>query len=247
MKRLSIVFIAIVLLFCNTSIALTNPQYLVYDTILIIDVSNSPQAEINQIEEATRNSENVCTIIYDSTLQEYTVNSTIFWNRNYSKKSFVDTVMSYLPSGIYTGVPGWKTFYYNFAPEWYETCTSYGLDPVFMLCLSCWQTGFGTSRLANECGNLFGLPDYRAFYDGDVGERAMKILKVACERFLAYTTQDSTVYDLCSKIAPEDDNFVNGITKLMNKIFGNLNTVTKVKVIGDFTKIECLPTYSSLQ
>ena len=232
---------------CHVRPAYANPKYGVYGSITIIDVSDSTQEEKDRIVEITRNSQNTCTIIYDSSLHEYDVNSSVLWKGNYSKESFVSIIMDYQPSGSYYGTTGWATFYQNYAESWYDTCTSYGLDPVFMICVSCWQTGFGTSTAVNETGDLFGLRDCREYGYIDIPSRSQEILRIACTRYSDYTSYDTTVNGFGAWIAPEDSEFSYGVAKLMNNIFGCLNVSTNITVIGDFSKLKCLPTYNSMQ
>ena len=246
-KRILALFMVMLILCCYASPVVADTKYGVYGAITIIDTSNSTAEEKEKAVEAARKSKNLCTIIYSSAQQEYTVNSSVIWSSNYSQESFVNIVKKYQPDGSYSGTTGWKTFYQDFADEWYNVCTAYGMDPVFMICVSAWQTGFGTSRLANSCANLFGLSDYREPFFGDIAQRAMELLKVACQRYSARVTYGHSVYDLGTWIAPEDPEFSAGIARLMNKLFSELNLVTTIKIVGDFNRLECLPTYSSIK
>lgn len=246
MKR----YIAIMLILficCHVRPAYANPKYGVYGSITIIDVSESSQEEKDNVLEVTRNSKNACTIIYDSALHEYSVNSSVLWSGNYSKESFVNIILNYQPEGSYYGSTGWATFYQHYAEQWYDTCTSYGLDPVFMICVSCWQTGFGTSSAVNETGDLFGLRDCREYGCSNIPSRSQEILRIACSCYSDYTTYDTTVNGFGEWIAPEDPEFSSGIARLMNKIFGSLNVSTNITIVGDFRQLKCFPTYISIQ
>lgn len=224
-----------------------SPKYWVYGVVSIVDVSDSTQAEKVAVEENARNLENVCTIIYDSSMQEYTVDSTVLWGGNYSKQDFVNIVMNYEPEGSYYGTSGWQTFYKNYAENWYDTCTFYGMDPVFMICVSAWQTGFGTSKPVRETGDLFGLRDLRDYCYDDIPARSQEILKIACKRYSDYTYTTTSISGFGTWIAPEDPEFPYGVAKLMNKLFSSLNSVTTIKIVGDFRQLTCLPTYNSLK
>ena len=249
-------FLAIVLVLCFCLYAnsvFASPKYGVYGLVSIVDVSDSTQAEKDMVEENARrnNSQSKCTIIYDSTIQEYTVNSSVLWSGNYSKEDFVNVVLNYQPEGSYYGTSGWRTFYQNYAHEWYETCTFYGMDPVFMICVSAWQTGFGTSTPVCETGDLFGIRDLREYGYSDIPARSQEILKRACKRYSDYTTCTTTISAIRrgfgAWIASEDPEFPYGVARLMNKLFSSLNVITNIKIVGDFRQLKCLPTYNSIQ
>lgn len=226
-------------------------SYALYGAVTIIDVSNATANEKAEVEEAARNSKVLCTIIYDgggtsTAEEEYSLNSSVLWNGSYSREEFVEAMEAFEPYGSYQGTAGWQTFYVDYACEWYDTCTAYGINPAFMVALSCWQTGYGTSQAVTQTGDLFGMKDLREYCYENIPARSQEILKIACER---YSRSECTTVGEFGECISTDPEFGSGVARLMNIVFGNLlkggtGETATVKVVGDFSRIEFLPTYN---
>jgi len=99
----------------------------------------------------------------------FTENDTIVWKNNYTKENFVNYIKNLkVPnpngcasgSGLATNQQGWNTFYKGCAAQWFDTCTKNGIDPIVIMSWSLHESGYGTSKFAQERGNLWGWGAY---------------------------------------------------------------------------------------
>jgi len=107
------------------------------------------------------------------------------FNNDITKEEFVNTVKSYsVPSGsgsYGTYKWGYEKYFIPNAENFYNIATKYGLDPRFIFCIGIHESGFGTSKIANEKGNFFGwgandsnpYGDAHSFYDMSAGIEAV--------------------------------------------------------------------------
>ena len=186
----------------------------------------------------------------------FTGDDSILWKNNFTREEFVayiQTVQVPNPggcasgSGLATNQEGWDTFYKSCAGVWYDICTEHGIDPIVIMCWSLNESGWGTSRYAQQRGNLWGWgavdsnPDNAKSGTGNTkADKAMNLLETICislEETVSnpkthwrygiavsnglpdpdLTTIRGTAYWYCS--TPES--WTQSCTKLMKSVFGD--------------------------
>lgn len=121
----------------------------------------------------------------------FTENDTIVWKNNYTKENFVKYIKNLkVPnpngcasgSGLATNQQGWNTFYKGCAEQWFDICTKNGIDPIVIMSWSLHESGYGTSRYAQERGNLWGWGAYNSNPDhalsGSGNSKAIKAMNL---------------------------------------------------------------------
>lgn len=127
----------------------------------------------------------------------FTENDTIVWKNNYTKEDFVKYIKKMkVPNpngdasgqGLATNQQGWDTFYKGCAEQWFDICTKNGIDPIVIMSWSLHESGYGTSRYAQERGNLWGWgannenPDNAHSGTGNTkAAKAMNLLDQVCK------------------------------------------------------------------
>lgn len=136
-------------------------------------------------------------IVGDGGGYSFTENDTIVWKNNYTKDNLVTYLRKHkVPnasgcasgSGLATNQQGWDTFYKGCAEQWFDICTKYGIDPIVIMSWSLHESGYGTSRYAQERGNLWGWgaynenPDHALSGSGSSkANKAMNLLEEICK------------------------------------------------------------------
>lgn len=139
----------------------------------------------------------------------FTGSDSILWKNNFTKEQFVaylQTVQVPNPSGcasgsgLATNQEGWDVFFKNCGGDWFDICTSYGIDPIVIMSWALNESGYGTSRYAQERGNLWGWGAYDSNPDNawsgtgnEKSDKAMALLQVICAS-LKETTDNPTTH-----------------------------------------------------
>lgn len=136
----------------------------------------------------------------------FTGSDTILWKNNFTKEQFVAYIQTvqipYPSSGTQyaTNQQGWDTFFKGCAGDWFDICTTYGIDPIVIMSWALNESGYGTSGIAQEKGNLWGWGAYDTnpsnAWSGtgnDKADKAMNLLQQICAS-LKETTDNPTTH-----------------------------------------------------
>lgn len=75
---------------------------------------------------------------------------------NYVRNFQVSNASGSASGTSHTNQEGWNTFFSSCADQWYDICTSNGIDPIVMMAIGAHESGYGTSKIAWEKANLWG-------------------------------------------------------------------------------------------
>lgn len=84
----------------------------------------------------------------------------IVWNNGCTREEFINAVNSYNPPNVTafgrSVVDCYNRFFKDNAENYYDICTSVGIDPRIVFCIGIHESYYGTSNIANSKGNCWG-------------------------------------------------------------------------------------------
>jgi hypothetical protein len=162
------------------------------------------------------------------------------WGSACTKEEFLDAVRSFAPPNA-TGNGGrscidcYNRYFVANAENFYNICTSNGMDPRFIFAIGIHESYFGTSNIANTKGNFFGWGAYDwdpmggalAFADMSQGidEVSRGLKNYVTPGTWQYERIQSNGYDPVSiegigSLYASDPNWANAVKQHMTNIFG---------------------------
>ncbi len=116
---------------------------------IFVDFDEMGQTEVS--EDNYNNATEGTSAIYDGSI---------------SREEFIQKVTNYTPpSGVSseTGITrseGYQKGFIDMAGDYFDISTNYGLDPRVTFCIGIHESNFGTSRIANDKNNYWGMAAY---------------------------------------------------------------------------------------
>lgn len=179
----------------------------------------------------------------------FTGADSILWRNNYSKEDFVNWMQNNISISA-ENQKGWDTFFKSRAGDWYDICTTEGIDPMVMVCIGMLESGFGNSRIAWDKGNLWGwgAVDSNPYggaashvsSTGTISDAAMSLLGTICQSLKqtadnpfsgmrydiavqngAVNPDLSTIYGTGYWYCSDHEGWIQKVTSLMKTYFGD--------------------------
>lgn len=190
----------------------------------------------------------------------FTGSDTILWRNNYSKEDFVNWVQN----NINRNDEYWNKFFKDKADQWYDICTEEGIDPIVMMSIGILESGWGTSNIANDKGNLWGWGAGDSDpYNGaashvngsnSISDAAMSLLRSICQslkktadnpssgtRYVlavehgAVNPDLSTIYGTAYWYCSDPEGWISKVTGIMKSVFGDF--ISQYCGGGDFLEV----------
>ena len=109
-----------------------------------------------------------------------------------SREEFIECVQNYRPGGNQIS---YENNMIPYAEEFYDICTENGVCPELAFAHACLETGYGSSKQANEKKNYFGMGAYNTNEsNADTYSCVEDSIQVYCEWVKRNSTPDSSAY-----------------------------------------------------